>query len=81
VLEGYGGVHPFGSAPAIPNPAYWPGWDIARDLWLAPTSTMSVPSGYELDGWGGPHEFGTAPHIGAFPYHTYVDSARTITGG
>jgi hypothetical protein len=81
VLEGYGGVHPFGSAPAIPNPGYWPGWDIARDLWLAPTSTMSVPSGYELDGWGGPHEFGTAPHIGAFPYHTYVDSARTITGG
>ncbi|HET9780440.1 MAG TPA: glycosyl hydrolase family 18 protein [Candidatus Dormibacteraeota bacterium] len=32
-LDGYGGIHPFGGAPAIVNSPYWPGWDIAKDLW------------------------------------------------
>jgi hypothetical protein len=27
-LDGWGGLHPFGPAPAIVNKGYWPGWDI-----------------------------------------------------
>jgi hypothetical protein len=32
-LDGYGGMHPFGGAPSLQNHPYWPGWDIARDVW------------------------------------------------
>jgi hypothetical protein len=31
VLDGYGGLHPFGNAPAPPSGPYW-GRDIARNL-------------------------------------------------
>jgi hypothetical protein len=34
-LDGYGGLHPFGGAPAITNYPYWPGWDIAKNVWGA----------------------------------------------
>ena len=32
VLDGFGGLHPFGNAPAAPAGPYWPGQDIARSL-------------------------------------------------
>jgi hypothetical protein len=32
VMDGYGGLHPFGSAPAAPPSGYWPGKDVARSL-------------------------------------------------
>jgi len=31
-LDGYGGLHPFGNAPAQPSGPYWGGQDIARNL-------------------------------------------------
>jgi len=31
VLDGYGGLHQFGSAPAVKSSTYW-GWDIAAGL-------------------------------------------------
>ena len=34
-LDGWGGLHPFGGAPAIKSSAYWPGWDIAKGVWGA----------------------------------------------
>ena len=42
VLDGYGGLHPFGvgaaSPPSTPGgAAYWSGWDIARDLVVTAT--------------------------------------------
>jgi hypothetical protein len=59
VLDGYGGVHRFaGGAAALPPQvsvsAYW-GWDIARSLTLATSTT-----GYVLDGYGGIHPFAPA---------------------
>ena len=30
VLDGWGGMHPFGGAPNVKTSAYWSGWDIAR---------------------------------------------------
>ncbi len=60
VLDGYGGVHPIGNAPAPAGvTTSWPGFDIARGIALAPNGT----SGYILDGWGGVHPFGGAPSV------------------
>ena len=56
VLDGYGGVHPFGGAPALRGSAYWPGWDIARGIALDAGGT----GGLVLDGFGGLHPFGAA---------------------
>jgi hypothetical protein len=60
VLDGWGGLHPLtlGAGPAAAitdgSRAYWPGWDIARDVALLPSGN----GGYILDGWGGLHPFG-----------------------
>jgi len=35
VLDGYGGLHPFGSAPAIVTGPYWQGSDVARNVFGA----------------------------------------------
>ena len=74
VLDGWGGVHPSGSAPAAPDSAYWPGWDIARGIALRPDKA----SGYVLDGWGGVHSFGAAPARAAGAYYPGWDIARGI---
>lgn len=55
-LDAYGGVHPFGNAPAVTVTGYWNGWDIARGIALR----ADGKSGYVLDGWGGAHPFGPA---------------------
>jgi hypothetical protein len=55
-LDGYGGIHPFGGAPAIaPGASYWKGFDIARRIVLLADGS----GGYVLDGWGGIHPFAT----------------------
>jgi hypothetical protein len=58
VLDGWGGVHRFGSAQYLPPaPSYWAGWDIARGI-----AITADGRGYGvLDGWGGVHTTGTAP--------------------
>lgn len=53
VLDGYGGLHPYGAPITIKSTAYWPGWDIARDFAFLPDGT----GGFVLDGWGGLHPF------------------------
>jgi Bacterial Ig-like domain (group 1) len=55
-LDGWGGIHPYGSALPAGATAYWPGWDIARGLAVCPTNRNQ---GYTLDGWGGIHPFGS----------------------
>jgi hypothetical protein len=62
-LDGFGGLHPFGSAGAIRGAAYWNGWDIARSVRLSPQSTAAQPQGWVLDGYGGLHPFGGAPAV------------------
>ena len=75
VLDGYGGLHPFGTAPAITSSVYWPGWDIARGLVLRSDDS----GGYILDGYGGLHPFGTAPAITSSVYWPGWDIARGVT--
>ncbi len=48
-----------GAAPlAVPSGLpYWPNWDIARGIAIAPDGN----TGFVLDGFGGVHPFGGAP--------------------
>jgi hypothetical protein len=59
VLDGFGGLHHFGSATALRRLAgpYWSGRDIARDFAITPTGGGFIL----LDGWGGTHPRGDAP--------------------
>jgi hypothetical protein len=59
---------------------YGHGWDIARGVWLLPTSTLSQPAGYVLDGYGGVHPVGGAPVASPTPYWPGQDVARGIWG-
>ncbi len=77
VLDGYGGVHKFGSARAgtigAGRTGYF-GWDIARAIALTPNG-----KGYTvLDGFGGLHTTGTAPRF-ALGYWPGWDIARDFT--
>ncbi|MDQ6856912.1 MAG: fibronectin type III domain-containing protein [Candidatus Dormibacteraeota bacterium] len=74
VLDGWGGVHPFGNAPAVGGNAYWPGWDITRSIALRPDGV----SGYVLDAWGGVHPFGGAPALTYSAYWPGWDIARKL---
>ncbi|HEX6489408.1 MAG TPA: fibronectin type III domain-containing protein [Candidatus Dormibacteraeota bacterium] len=74
VVDGWGGVHPFGPAPAAPGSAYWAGQDIARGIATAPNRH----SGYVLDGWGGIHPFGGAASVAVSAYWSGWDIARAL---
>jgi hypothetical protein len=74
VLDGYGGVHPFGATHQVATAYY--GWDIARDVVFLPTATGATPQGYTLDGWGGIHPFGGAPATRGGGYWPNFDIAK-----
>jgi hypothetical protein len=77
VLDGYGGVHPFGSAPAVTGYSYF-GFDIARQVVLAPWSNAATPAGWTLDGYGGLHAFGGAPSVSGYAYWGGWDIVRGL---
>jgi hypothetical protein len=75
VLDGYGGVHPWGNAPQTYGFPYWSGWDIARAIVTYDNGT----GGYVLDGFGGVHSFGGAPVVQSNPgYWNNRDIARGL---
>jgi hypothetical protein len=59
VLDAYGGVHAAGGAVPLRSPAYWPGWDVARDLDLP----RGDRRGQVLDAFGGLHPVGGARRL------------------
>lgn len=78
VLDGWGGLHKFGSAAtgvmgSLQGP-YWQGWDIARSIEITPDGQGLIV----LDGFGGLHSAGTAPHFSNAPYWPRWDIARGI---
>jgi hypothetical protein len=73
-LDGYGGLHPDGTAPALASGAYWPGWNIARSFALFPDGR----GGYLMDGYGGLHSIGNASPIAGFAYWAGWDIARQV---
>jgi len=62
VMDGYGGLHPFGAAPALSGP-YWGGWDIARGFDVALNGSNQVIGGWVLDAYGGLHAVGSPPAL------------------
>ena len=77
-LDGWGGVHPFGTASGAAASAVWRNWDIARAVRLSPTSTPGQPAGWVMDGWGGLHPFGGAPPIYSNAYWPGRDIAAQL---
>ena len=77
-LDGWGGVHPFGSAGTASVSAFWPHWDIARAVQFSPVSSAANPQGWVLDGYGGVHAFGGAPAVTGVAYWPGLDIARQL---
>jgi hypothetical protein len=78
-MDGFGGLHPFGGAPAPHFSAYWPNWDIAKRAVLLSDGT----GGYVMDGFGGLHPFAVGsnpmpPAITNFGYWPNWNIARDI---
>jgi outer membrane protein assembly factor BamB len=81
-LDGFGGVHPFGSSGAVTGlSGYWPNWDIARAVRYSQDSTAANPKGWVMDGWGGLHEFGGAPSLPMGGYWPNWDIATQLILG
>lgn len=74
VLDAFGGVQPFGGAPALSVSGYWPGWDIARKIVLNPDGK----SGYVMDAYAGLHALGGAVKPSGLPYWPNWTIAREI---
>lgn len=74
VLDGWGGVHPVGSAPALATTASWPDKDIAFSLALFPDGS----GGYVMDGWGKLHPVGDAAAVDSGVYWPGWIGARQI---
>ncbi len=77
-LDGYGGLHPFGTLTSVQQTAYWPGWDIARAVRLSSSSTVTSPSGWLLDGYGGLHPFGGTTAVSG-PYFGFDAAVQLVT--
>ena len=65
VLDGWGGLHPFGGAPEISGGPYWQGWDVARGVVMLPGSSSA---GYVIDAFAGLHPYGGAPNVVSLQY-------------
>ena len=72
VLDAFGALHAYGGAPTVVTGAWWPGWDIARDVVTAPGQA----GGYVLDGYGALHPFAGAPAVVSPAYRPGWDIAR-----
>jgi hypothetical protein len=75
VLDGFGGVHAGGGAPAIPGTPYF-GFDIAKGIAYAPGASGNGIM--VLDGFGGVHRVGLGSAVAPTPYFGF-NIARAIT--
>ncbi len=76
VLDGWGGISPYGFAPTISSSGYWSNWDIARDIAI---SDWSTGSGVKMDGYGGLWKFGSnPPNISGAAYWQGWDIAKRV---
>jgi hypothetical protein len=76
-LDLFGGVHPWGNAPATSGYPYWSGHDLARALTLY--APAGISAGYLLDAYGGVSAGGGAPgKQSQSAYWSGFDTARGI---
>jgi uncharacterized protein YvpB len=74
-LDGYGGLHAFGTVNLnSAGAASWGSWDIARALTVRPDGS----GGWTLDGFGGIHQFGTAAAVRSPAFWNGWDIARAF---
>ena len=77
VVDGFGGLHAVGGAPAATGGPYWSGWDIARGV-----ARRAAGGGLVLDGFGGLHRFASSAKRPAAtsggPYWSGWDIARGV---
>lgn len=73
-LDAWGGVHPAGSAEAVPSNAFWPLFRAARGI------GGDAGGGWIVDLHGGLHEYGSAPHVDTPLYRRDLDIARAVVG-
>jgi hypothetical protein len=71
-LDGYGGIHPAGSAAPVRHAAYWPGWAAARAI------GGDAHGGWVVDLFGGLHAYGDAPAVASPLYRPGLDIARSV---
>lgn len=74
VLDGWGGVHPVGTSPALTTADSWPDKDIAFSLALFADGS----GGYVLDGWGKLHPVGSAHSVDSGVYWPHWIGAREV---
>jgi uncharacterized protein YvpB len=74
ILDGWGGLHPFGVGLDTRGSRWWSGWDIARAVSIRPDGS----GGWTLDGFGGIHNFGLASPVATPAYWSGWDIARAI---
>ncbi len=74
LLDGYGGIHPSGTAPALSSPDY-AGYDIARGLAFFGGAT----GGYWMDGYAHLHPVGNVQAANSVVFPSFgIDIARSI---
>ncbi len=74
LLDGYGGIHPSGSAPSLAN-SYYAGYDIGGGLGFF----FGATGGYWLDGYGAIHAVGNAQSSGLQQIPSFgFDIARAL---
>ncbi len=78
VLDGFGGLHPFGMEGNVPpsdtiSGPYWLNWDIARGVALLPGAQPR--GGFIVDAWGALHWFSIGP---ATPAPAVTESPGTF---
>ncbi len=79
IMDGFGGLHPYGATLTVSGAPYWPGFAIARDFAFMPDGS----GGYVLDGYGGLHSFSANGHAAppaatGNPYWPGIDVARKV---
>ena len=73
-LDAWGGVHPAGSAAAVPAGDFWPLRRYARGI------GGTAAGGWVVDLHGGLHAYGSAPRVASPLYQPGADVARAVVG-
>jgi len=63
VVDGWGGLHPFGVAAVVSGSGYWPGQDLVRGAAAWPQAGPGTPGGWVLRADGSLYRFGSAPAV------------------
>ena len=83
VLDGWGGVHPWGGAPTLTGAPYTPYQDVARGLEIHYAANGVPDGGWAMDRWGRVTAFGAAAPltVGGLPNSPVMQQLHAVGGG